>query len=129
MPEVILVKLSPMEREWATRALRAVLPTTTDAQLARQRELQRIVAKGSPGHSGPMTPAQADALACLIDEARPRGGPHWEKAMTRLAQRFRTDRVKAVKAKRSGKWVPIDGRVRARFAPHNHAASSEGEVS
>lgn len=103
MSDVILVKVSPLDREWVARALRSVLGPD---DIEHQRALLRLVAEGFRGYTAPMTAGQADELADLVFAARDKGGDNWERSMTRVSEQFRTQRVKAVQAKTSRRWVP-----------------------
>lgn len=122
--DLILVKVTPMDREWVTRALNAVLG-------AHEAELQRttlhwLVTHGFHGYTAPMTREMAIGFADVIFAARNRSRQqHWEGAMVRLAERFRTQHVKAVLSKTSARWVPESKALSAPPSRRRHGPTRE----
>lgn len=100
----IVLKLSPMDREWASRAIRSVVPPE-DHRL--QRDYIQLVVGGARGHSMPMLESAADKLVDLVYAARVHGGEKWRQAMEQLADKMQRERYRAAKS-RSGNWVPVE---------------------
>lgn len=102
---LILVRVAPMDREWASRAIRATLGANC---LDEQRRIMHLIWAGVRGYTAPMTARQADAIANMIYAARDRGGKRWQAAMERLSAQFRTERVAAVKVQTGARWIPVE---------------------
>jgi predicted RNA-binding Zn-ribbon protein involved in translation (DUF1610 family) len=95
---MILVKLTPTDKQWTARAIRAV---HEDAE-AQGRYVPLL--GNTAGYAGPMSHDQADDLAQLLMQARPCGGQKWLAAMERVAGKLEAERFEAVR-RDSGSWA------------------------